>query len=83
MKPVVFDKPGMVIVPPGTWRGKITVRRADKPVCFIPFYSHDKPRYRLTQETVNGKKVLVYNDETTITDPTPGDELFLQMKRSK
>lgn len=83
MKPIVFTKPGMVIVPPGTWRGKITVRRAGKPICFIPFYPHDKKRYRLTQETVNGRKVLVYNDETTITDPTPGDELFLQMKRTK
>lgn len=81
MEKVHFSEAGMIAIPPGKWRGAITVKRADKPICFIPFYPSEKPRYKITQEEINGKKVLVYNDETTITNPTPGDELFLQMKR--
>ena len=45
------------------------------------FYPHDKKRYKITQKIVDGKKLLVYDDETTITEPTAGDELFLQIKR--
>ena len=81
MKPVIVDKPGVIAVPPGMWRGAVTVKKLGKPVCFIPYYPYDKKRYRITQKIVDGEKILVYNDETTIKNPTAGDELYLQMKR--
>jgi hypothetical protein len=81
MEPVVFDKPGVIAIPAGMWRGAITVKRLDKPLCFIPYYTQDKPRYKITRKTVNGQPLLVYDDESTIKDPTAGDELFLQIKR--
>ena len=81
MQNITFDEPGVVAIPPGKWRGEINVKRVGKPVCFIPWYPHDKKRYRITQKVVNGKKLLVYDDEITITEPTAGDELFLQIKR--
>jgi len=81
MQKVTFDKPGVVVIPAGMWRGAITLKKVGKPVCFIPWYPHDKPRYKITQKVVDGKKLLVYDDETTITAPTAGDELFMQIKR--
>jgi hypothetical protein len=81
MEAVTFDKPGVIAVPPGMWRGAVTVKRLGKPLCFIPYYTQDKPRYKITRKAVNGENVLVYNDETTIKHPTAGDELYLQMKR--
>jgi hypothetical protein len=30
---------------------------------------------------VDGEALLVYSDESTIKEPTPGDELYLQIKR--
>ncbi|MDR3210021.1 MAG: hypothetical protein LBT36_05310 [Oscillospiraceae bacterium] len=81
MEAVTFDKPGVIAIPAGMWRGAITVKRLGKPVCFIPYYTQDKLRYKLTQKVADGKKLLVYDDETTITNPTAGDELFLQIKR--
>ena len=81
MEAVTFDKPGVIAVPPGMWRGAVSVKKLGKPLCFIPYYTQDKPRYKLTQKVVDGKPVLVYNDESTIKNPTPGDELYLQIKR--
>ena len=81
MQKVTFDKPGVVVVPPGMWRGAINVKRVGKPLCFIPWYPHNKKRYKITQKVVDGKKILIYDDETTITEPTAGDELYLQIKR--
>ena len=81
MKPITFSEPGVIAIPPGMWRGPITVKRADKPICFMPWYPHTKPRYKITRKMVDGKPVLVYDDETTITNPTAGDELFMQIKR--
>jgi hypothetical protein len=81
MEPVTFDKPGVVAVPAGMWRGAVTVKKMGKPVCFIPYYTQDKPRYKITRKKVDGQSVLVYNDESTIKNPTPGDELYLQIKR--
>ena len=81
MQIITVTEPGVIAVPPGTWRGAINVKRADKPLCFIPFYPRDEARYKITQEVIDGKKRLVYSDEKTITDPTPGDELYLQIKR--
>jgi hypothetical protein len=78
---IKVTEPGVIAVPAGTWRGAITVKAANKPLCFIPFYPRDIARYKITQEVVNGKKVLVYNDEKTIENPTVGDELYLQIKR--
>ena len=81
METVTINEPGVIALKPGTWRGAIRVKRVGKPLCFIPFYVHDKPRYKLTQKIVDGKKLLVYDDASTITEPTAGDELFLQIKR--
>jgi hypothetical protein len=81
MKAANFDKPGVIAVPPGMWRSAVTVKRLGKPVCFIPYYMQDKKRYKITREVVNGESLLVYNDESTIKNPTPGDELYLQIKR--
>lgn len=81
MERVVFDKPGVVAIPPGTWRGTVSILRAGQPVCFIPFYPHTKDRYRITRKFVNGEEFLAYADETTIKAPNAGDELYLQMKR--
>ena len=81
MQKVTFNEPGVIAVPPGTWRGAINVKKAGKPICFIPYYVHDKPRYKLTQKMVDGKPVLVYDDATTIKNPTAGDELYLQIRR--
>jgi hypothetical protein len=81
MEPVIFDEPGVIAIPAGMWRGAITVKRLDKPVCFIPYYTQDKKRYKITRKVVNGESLLVYNDESTIKYPTAGDELFLQIKR--
>ena len=81
MQVISFDKPGLVVIPPGMWRGPITVKRADKPVCFIPWYPHNKRRYKITQKVIDGEKRLVYDDESTIRNPTAGDELFMQIKR--
>jgi hypothetical protein len=81
MEPVIFTDPGVIAIPAGMWRGAITVKRLDKPVCFIPYYTQDKQRYKITRKVVNGEPLLVYNDESTIKNPTAGDELFLQIKR--
>lgn len=81
MEKVVFDKPGVVGVPPGIWRGAVTVKRAGKPVCFIPWYPHTKGRYKITRKYAGGEAFLAYSDETTIKTPGAGDELYLQMKR--
>jgi len=72
---------GVIAVPPGMWRGKIKVTRVGKPICFIPYYTQDKPRYKITQQELAGEKKLIYDDETTIKNPTAADELFLQIKR--
>ena len=81
MQAISFDKPGLIAIPPGIWRGPITIKRAGKPICFIPWYPHNKKRYKITQKIIDGKKVLVYDDESTIKEPTAGDELFMQIKR--
>ena len=81
MQKVTFNEPGIIAIPPGMWRGAINIKKADKPVCFIPYYPHDKARYKITQKVVDGKKRLIYDDASTITEPTAGDELFLQIKR--
>ncbi len=81
MHPITFDEPGVIVLPPGSWRGEIKVKSVGKPLCFIPFYPYGKDRYKLTQATVDGKKRLIFDNETTITEPTAGDELFLQIKR--
>lgn len=81
MEPVVFDRPGVVAVPPGTWRGAVTVKRAGKPLCFIPWYPHSLPRYKLVRRMANGEPVLAYYDAAGIAAPSAGDELYLQMKR--
>jgi hypothetical protein len=79
---ITVKEPGVVAVPPGTWRGPITVKKAGKPILFIPYYTQDSPRYKITQKIADdGKKVLVFDDETTIKEPTAGDELYLQIKR--
>ncbi len=81
MEAVTFDKPGVIAVPAGMWRGAVTVKRLGKPVCFIPYYTQDKKRYKIMRKVVDGESLLVYNDESTIKKPTPGDELYLQIKR--
>ena len=81
MKPVRFDKPGVIALPPGFWRGEVRVLRAGKPLCFIPWYQSTKPRYKVTQRTVGGEKLLVYGDKDTIVSPTESDELYLQLSR--
>ena len=81
MEAVGFDRPGVIAVPAGMWRGTVTVKRLGKPVCFIPYYMQDKPRYKITRKLVDGEPLLVYSDESTIKNPTPGDELYLQIKR--
>ncbi len=81
MEAVTFDRPGVIALPPGMWRGAITVKRIGKPLCFIPYYNSDKPRYKITHKVVNGETLFVYDDETTIKNPTAGDELYLQIKR--
>ena len=81
MEVVTFNEPGVIAIPPGTWRGAIHVIRAGKPICFIPFYPSENPRYKLTQKVADGEKLLVYHDETTIKNPTAGDELYMQIKR--
>jgi hypothetical protein len=81
MEAVTFDEPGVIAVPAGMWRGAVTVKRIGKPVCFIPYYTQDKKRYKINRKVVDGESLLVYNDESTIKNPTPGDELYLQIKR--
>ena len=81
MEAVTFDRPGVIAVPAGMWRGAVTVKRLGKPVCFIPYYLQDKPRYKITRKIVDGDSVLVYSDGSTIKNPTAGDELYLQIKR--
>ena len=81
MQKVTFDKPGVVIVPPGFWRGPITVKRVGKPVCFIPWYPHTDKRFKITHKVVDGKSLRVYDDEASIKAPSAGDELFMQIKR--
>lgn len=81
MEKLIIDKPAVITIPPGYWRGAVTVKRVGKPLCFIPWYQHTEKRYKITQKLVDGKRLLVYNDEDTIANPTPGDELFLQIKR--
>ena len=81
MQKVTFDKPGVVAIPPGMWRGAVTVKRVGKPVCFMPYYPSIKDRYKITRKNVDGEKLLVYNDEKTIKNPTAGDELYMQIKR--
>ena len=81
MEAVKFDQPGVIAVPAGMWRGAVTIKRLGKPVCFIPYYTQDKKRYKLTRKLEHGESLLVYNDESTIKNPTPGDELYLQIKR--
>ncbi|MDR0936191.1 MAG: hypothetical protein LBM98_05855 [Oscillospiraceae bacterium] len=81
LEAVKLDCPGIIAIPAGMWRGQITVKKLGKPLCFIPYYTQEKPRYKLTQKIIDGEKTLVYNDETTIANPTAGDELFLQIKR--
>ena len=81
MEKIIIDKPGVISVPPGVWKGEINVKRADKPICFIPWYQHTDKRYKITSKTVDGEKLLIYNDARTIADPTAGDELYMQMKK--
>ena len=81
MEKVSFDKPGVIALPPGMWRGAISVKRVGKPVCFIPWYPHNDKRYKITHKVIDGKIKHVYDDETTIIEPTVGDELFMQIKR--
>lgn len=81
LEKILIDRPGVVAVPPGVWRGQIHVRRVGKPLCFIPWYQHDKARYKLTRKYIDGEPVLVYDDENTIKTPTAGDELYMMMKR--
>ncbi len=81
LQKIVINKPGVVALPGGSWKGPMKVIRAGKPLCFIPWYSQMKPRYKLTRKTVGGKPFMVYDDETTIKEPTAGDELFMQIKR--
>ena len=81
METVIFDRPGVIAVPAGMWRGAVTIKRLRKPVCFIPYYLQDKPRYKITRKIVDGDSVLVYSDGSTIKNPTAGDELYLQIKR--
>ncbi len=81
MEAVSFDKPGVIAVPAGMWRGAVTVKRLGKPVCFIPYYMQDKKRYKITRKVADGESLLVYDDESTIKNPTPGAELYLQIKR--
>ena len=81
MEPVRFDKPGVIALPPGTWRGEVRVLRLGKPLCFIPWYQSKKPRYKVTQKDFGGEKVLVYGDRDTITAPTESDEVYLQLER--
>jgi hypothetical protein len=77
MEPVRFSKPGVLALPPGTWRGEVKVLRAGKPLCFIPWYQSTKPRYKVTQKVLGGEKVLLYGDGDTVTKPTESDELYL------
>lgn len=81
MEPVTFDRPGVIAVPPGVWRGAVTVKRAGKPVCFIPWYPSPLPRYKLTRKAADGEPVLAYDDAKTIKNPTEADELYLQIGR--
>ena len=81
MEPVIIDRPGVVALPPGFWRGPVTVKCLGKPLCFIPWYPSKKPRYKVTQKVLGGEKVLVYGDRDTIGSPTESDELYLQRKR--
>lgn len=81
METVIIDKPGVVAVPPGIWRGAVTVRRAGKPVCFMPWYPHTQPRYKITRKFADGEAFLAYNDKSTIKNPTAGDELYMMIDR--
>jgi hypothetical protein len=79
MQKLVVDRPAVVSVAPGMWRGPINIKRVGKPLAFIPWYPHKK-RYKLSRRLVDGGPLLVYDDETTIRKPTPGDELFMNIK---
>ena len=81
LEPVRFDKPGVIALPPGYWRGEVRVLRAGKPVCFIPWYQSTRPRYKVTSLAAHGKTLLIYNDRDTIQNPTESDELYLQIQR--
>ena len=81
LETVVIDKPGVVVVPPGTWRSTITAKRIGKPVFFQPWYLDERDRYKITQKEIDGKKVRVFDDKTSITEPTAGDELYMFLKR--
>ena len=81
METVVIDKPGIVTIAPGQWRGAITAKRVGKPVFLQPWYMSGKDRYRLTQKEADGKKVCVFDDASTITEPTQSDELYMFLKK--
>ena len=81
MEKVVFDKPGVIAVHPGIWRGPITVKRVGKPLFMQPWYMSDKERYKITQKTIDGEKVKVFEEKADIKEPTPGDELFMFLKK--
>jgi hypothetical protein len=82
MEIITFDKPGVIALPPKMWRGAIRFKRVGKPVCFMPWYPHSQERYKITRKTAaDGRKFLAYDDESTIKEPTAGDELYLQIKR--
>ncbi len=81
METVVIDKPGVVIIRPGQWRGAITAKRVGKPVFVQPWYMSGKERYKLTEKELDGKKVRVYDDASTITEPTQSDELYMFLKK--
>ncbi|MCL2124712.1 MAG: hypothetical protein FWH33_01840 [Oscillospiraceae bacterium] len=81
MQALTFDRPGIVVIPAGMWRGAVTIKKVGKPVCFIPWYPHNDKRYKITQKVVDGKKLRVYDDEVSIAEPSAGDELYMQIKR--
>jgi hypothetical protein len=81
MEKITFDRPGVVAIPPKMWRGAVNIKRAGKPVCFMPWYPHNNERYKITQKIADGKKFLAYDDESTIKEPSAGDELYMQIKR--
>lgn len=81
MEKIVIDRPGVVALPAGSWKSQIIVKRASKPLCFIPWYQSMQDRYKVTRKSLNGKDYCIYQDIESISEPTAGDELYLQIKR--
>ena len=81
METVVIDRPGLVIIEPGKWRGALTAKRIGKPVFFEPWYLGENGRYKLTEKELDGKKVRVFDDSSTITEPNQSDELYMFLKK--